>query len=433
MKMKTAVLKEKTVILLGSTMACAAACAVPPEISNVVLAQTGARVGTVAYALSADAVVTVEFYTNGVFFADAGSVDFIGDVHRKVTADAGNGNGFAFTTPCDVGDGADLTVELKAWPLDAPPDWMVVDLIAANTVRYYTSSDSIPGGLQDRVYRTDKLVLRKIPAKNTTFTMGLSVKDRDYASTMIAPQEVSFSSDYYIGVWEFTKAQLHNVYPAYPYDPSQTNGLDAAETAETYPAQSLSYGQLRGNLDKTEDASALWPRDGHKVGENSVLAMIRGVCGVELDLPTEAQWEFACHGGFTTGLGDGNEIGYIKNVVTESPTLDAIGWNIKNSGIDATSSFKCHDTGLLKPNGYGLYDMHGNVFELVLDRYVANEVKGTLDPVGPADISITTCVRKGGHCYNDLVWYHAAFRNSQPVNSADGLYGFRVACPGTAR
>ena len=423
----------KKMFFLGSALLVSALNAAVPEVSDVTLEQTGARSGRVAFTLSADAVVTAEFYTNGVFFADAGSVDCIGDVLRKVTADAENGNGFAFTTPCELAGLADLTVELKAWPLDSPPDWMVVDLIATNTVRYYTSSDSLPGGLQDRVYRTDKLVLRKIPAKNVTFTMGLSTKDRDYVSTMIAPQAVSFSSDYYIGVWEFTKAQLHNVYPDYPYDPSKTNGLDAVETAETYPAQSLSHCQLRGNLDKTEDASALWPRDGHKVGENSVLAMIRGVCGVELDLPTEAQWEFACHGGFTTGLGDGNEIGYIKNVVTESPTLNAIGWNIKNSGIDKDSSFKCHDTGLLKPNGYGLYDMHGNVFEIVLDRYVANEVKGSLDPVGPADTSITTCVRKGGHCYNDLVWYHAACRNSQPMNSADGLFGFRVACPAAAK
>ncbi|MCL1993549.1 MAG: SUMF1/EgtB/PvdO family nonheme iron enzyme, partial [Spirochaetes bacterium] len=70
-------------------------------------------------------------------------------------------------------------------------------------------------------------------------------------------------------------------------------------------------------------------------------------------LPTEAQWEFAARAGTTTPFSDG-----VQEPTTES--LQQIGWFI-DSGLVS------REVGLLEPNPWGLYDMHGNVFEWVWD------------------------------------------------------------------
>jgi formylglycine-generating enzyme required for sulfatase activity len=70
-----------------------------------------------------------------------------------------------------------------------------------------------------------------------------------------------------------------------------------------------------------------------------------------LSLPTEAQWEYACRLGTETPYSGGS--------------VDDLGWHQNNSG------FKVHPVGQKKPNAFGLFDMHGNAVELVLDSFDA--------------------------------------------------------------
>ena len=81
-------------------------------------------------------------------------------------------------------------------------------------------------------------------------------------------------------------------------------------------------------------------------------------------LPTEAEWEYACRAGTTTAYGFGDDIG------PDGKTLGQYSWYVDNSNIkDGDPAYR--KVGTLKPNPWGLYDMHGNVANWVIDAYDA--------------------------------------------------------------
>lgn len=129
-------------------------------------------------------------------------------------------------------------------------------------------------------------------------------------------------------------------------------------------------------------------------------------------LPTEAEWEYACRAGSTGAYCFGDDVAKLKEYA----------WYEENSGSTT------HPVGQLKPNAWGLYDMHGNVWEWVQDQYAADYYKQRLnpdvDPQGPEKGG--GCVLRGGSVWNTQGYARCAFRlRYLPLARYDGI-GFRL-------
>jgi len=146
-------------------------------------------------------------------------------------------------------------------------------------------------------------------------------------------------------------------------------------------------------------------------------------------LPTEAQWEYAARADSTTAFANG-QITHIGSGY--DPVLDSMGWCWCNSEPDHSSRSDgkgTHPVAQKKPNAWGLYDMHGNVWEWVADWYGTYPYSAVKNPTGPS--SGTTRVVRGGSWYNITRACRSANRNycTPGVRSYD--HGFRlVLLPG---
>ncbi|HAX97004.1 MAG TPA: hypothetical protein DCY35_10865 [Prolixibacteraceae bacterium] len=105
-------------------------------------------------------------------------------------------------------------------------------------------------------------------------------------------------------------------------------------------------------------------------------------------LPTEAEWEYAARAGSTSALPNGELQGAVGEALLHDPGLDQIGWYVGNAELGA------HPVAQKQPNGWGFYDMHGNVQEWVADWHNSYPFNAVIDPAGPEQG--LTKIRRGG-------------------------------------
>ena len=133
-------------------------------------------------------------------------------------------------------------------------------------------------------------------------------------------------------------------------------------------------------------------------------------------LPTEAEWEYAARAGGNTAFARGDITALFCD---HDPTLDSSGWYCGNS------DWQTHPVAQKAPNAWGLYDMHGNVYEWCQDWYGEYSPTPLTDPGGP--VSGTRRVGRGGSWFSDAKACRSAYRLRMLPDSKARFLGFRVA------
>jgi formylglycine-generating enzyme required for sulfatase activity len=232
-------------------------------------------------------------------------------------------------------------------------------------------------------YKTDKLVLRRIPAGS--YYEG-DEGDGNNATNVI------LTKDQYVGVFEVTQQQWNRV-------------MNDGTGTGTQAKHTVSYYDIRENSDNTA-IDPHWPQT-NAVGSTSFMGKLRAKTGIDFDLPTEGQWEYACRAETTTYYNDGL-------ATSLDSQLDVLGWY---------RSSAAQPVGGLLPNAWGLYDMHGNVWEWCLDWYASSPEIG-IDPDG-ADSGSYRLLR-GGSWNSTASNCRSAIRNILTPSFRYSSIGFRL-------
>ena len=413
MNVQGSLTKVQSAVAVAAAIACGTfASASEIAVSNVSMRQNRATQKVhVTYDLSnednAPAYVILDIFTNGVS---------IGRDNLKSLSGDFSDNDFSATV--SVGTGKEIV-----W--DARKDWKgnLTTVATAVVTAYYTNQLWQVPGIYMKIDLSGGPSAASYPvsytlnapdvadtaapfAKNTmwlkhiepgVFEMGSPTTEVGHnASGAENLHQVTLTKPFFIGVFEVTQYQYQQV--------TGTAASSNTGSGDTFPCGGLSYEKVRGN--GTPDSA---PEAG------KFLATIREKTQIGIDLPTEAQWEYACRAGTTTGFHNGT------NPSTSSGTdanLDPIAWYNKN----ASNNFR--QVGSKKPNNWGLYDMLGNCYELVRDRFVGDISAYTLDPLVTTGSNV---MLRGGAADATVNWCRSAWRLSWAIGTSHQSIGFRVA------
>ena len=230
------------------------------------------------------------------------------------------------------------------------------------------------------------------------FLMGspASEPDRQFWEPNEIRHEVTLTQGFWIGKYEVTQAQwvaIMGTNPAY------------------FPAKMVlrwKTWEWQIPVWHRDFLTSRWQLPMEEVSWNDCQKFCRKAGG-GCRLPTEAEWEYACRAG-SAGMYAGSGV------------LNEMGW------FDDNSDEKTHPVGWKKPNAWGLYDMHGNVWEWCQDWYGGDYPAGAAtDPTGPA-AGVMHAIRGGSWC-SPSESCRSACRLAFLPDIRDNNEGFRVVLP----
>lgn len=420
---------KTSVFLLSSAAAFVLTAAPVVREQSVTIARVGqSSTWCISYVLDNDpGVVTLDVLTNGVTIGAANFANVKGDVGHLVQP----GPRTIMWKAHKSWPGhkvSDLSVRVTAWAANCPPPYLVLSLDSATPPVYYADTNSIPnwGENENRLFKTEKLVLKRIPAAGRCWRMGAGLGDPGASSTTREiPHEVTLTKDYYLAIYPTTQGQHKRVTGS-----TGTTTFIGYDDFDWQPLGGIPYNYLRGTSPAID-----WPTTGTNVADRSSIDFFRKATGCDtLDLPTDAEWEFACRGGVEVfQLYTGKDL----SDTTTSPELDAIAWYKSNSSDAGT--VRPHEVGRKDPNAYGLYDMLGNVQEACLDwdngSLPNSDGSRVVDPVGPASyVDASRRIYRGGAYDSPASACCAAARLRASTSEAwTANYGYRLKCAAVAK
>ena len=241
------------------------------------------------------------------------------------------------------------------------------------------------------------LVLVRIPAGS--FQMGSPDTERSRWIDEGPVHTVTIGYAFYLGKYEVTQAQWVGLMGSWPgRAPDPAYGAGAA-----YPAYALSWNDAQSFI------AAL----------NSHLATT-GQGPLMVRLPSEAEWEYACRAGTSTRFYFGDSLG-VADVCEDDGVRSQYMWYCGNA------NHQTHPVGTKLPNAFGLYDMHGNVWEWCEDWYHSSYSGAPAD--GSAWVSPTHWARvvRGAYWLNYARHCRSAIRSAYAPIDGNTAFGFRVA------
>lgn len=269
-----------------------------------------------------------------------------------------------------------------------PSAWRCLEFLQLPASPYLWADKTAPATGQ-RFYRATVFAVSRnlvfIPPGS--FRMGSPPNEVDRESNEGLQTAVTISRGFWMGKYEVTQGEYLAVMGS---NPSQFTG------DSNRPVETVSW------IDATDYCSRLTQqeRTAGRIANNSVYR-----------LPTEAEWEYACRGWTSTRFSYGDDPGYTN--------LTNYAWYDGNSGGTT------HPVGQKLPNPWGLYDMHGNVWEWCQDRWSDRLPGGiVLDPQGPATGSDR--VVRSGFWYFIAGYCRSAFRIGGDPLGRGTVIGFRV-------
>ena len=265
---------------------------------------------------------------------------------------------------------------------------------------------AVPTLAETITLKASGIKLRLIPAGE--FLMGSDSTDPDAVENEFVVIEgtkrkhrVKITRPFYMGVTEVTQGQYKAVVGK---DPSRFKQSDR-------PAEQVSWLDavlFCNELSEMEGRTKFYAISGETV-------IVRDWSAGGFRLPTEAEWEYACRGKNDVRYSFGND----------ASELGKYAWFVGNS------EGSTHPVSAREPNGFGLFDVHGNVWEWCWDVYAkdyyASLPNPAIDPRGPEKVRAATRVLRGGSWLFVARSARSAYRLwVDPGNRAYDI-GFRLA------
>jgi formylglycine-generating enzyme required for sulfatase activity len=212
---------------------------------------------------------------------------------------------------------------------------------------------------------------------------------------------VTITQPFDIGTYEITQAQYGQVMEKNPSRFSRLGGArDLVKGMDTnsFPVEMVSWHEATRFCEKL----------------SAVPAEIQA--GRLYRLPTEAEWEYACRAGTTTSFHSGAELSSLEANVTEKSPRTPL----------AEPPGRTTTVGSYQPNAFGLYDMHGNVWEWCHDWFAPHSADAAVDPTGP-QVGEQRIMRGGSYYFSgETASCCSANRNKEVPERKAGNLGFRV-------
>ncbi|WP_022668334.1 formylglycine-generating enzyme family protein [Desulfospira joergensenii] len=270
-----------------------------------------------------------------------------------------------------------------------------ISLVAAGLVSPYSAK------AQDII--TNRLGMRFVRIPAGSFIMGSPTSEpgRNWNEQQ---HKVTISKSFYMGETEVTQGQWNKLVSPNP---------SAFKLGNTYPVDSVTWNEA--------------------VQFISFLNQMEGTR--KYRLPTEAEWEYACRAGATTAFATGPITNF--SCTEPDPALKDTAWYCYNSGLQGPArDFKPHPVKTLKPNRWGLFDMHGNVQEWVQDackwRDILRARVGVVTDtykeniVDPLSRTGNHRVIRGGGWYQNGKYQRCAYRSYYKPIAVRNSLGFRI-------